>query len=98
MLTSPNGHSISKEESAKVSVGPTLADFLNYVPIDYSNRIMCLKKDYRAGSCLPNITPEQVFTADLQWPDRNIYGRSSASPLMPATPWPLSHWRTLLSK
>lgn len=66
MLTSPDGCGISREESAKVSVGPTLAGFLIYTSVDYSNRIMCLKKDYLAGSCLPNISQEQVFTAEIQ--------------------------------
>lgn len=98
VLTSPDAHSISGEVSVKVSVGPTLADFLIYMSVDYSNRIMCLKKDYLAGSCLPNISLEQVFTAEIQWPDSNVCDRNSASCLMPATHWPLSHWETLLSK
>lgn len=45
VLTSPDAHSISREESAKVSVEPTLADFLIYMSVDYLNRIMCLKMD-----------------------------------------------------
>lgn len=53
-------------ESAKVSVWPALAFFLIYVPVDYSIRIMCFKKDYLVGSCFPNISPEQVFIADIQ--------------------------------
>lgn len=85
--------------SAEVSVGSTLADFLIYMSGDYSNRIMCLKKDYLAGSCLPNISLEQILTAEIQWPDSNVYDRNSASYyFMPATHWPLSHWKTLLSK
>lgn len=79
-------------------MGPTLADVLIYISVDYSNRIMCLIKDYLAGSCFPDISPEQVFAADIQWPDRNIYGRNSASSLMPATHWLRSYWETLLSK
>lgn len=84
--------------SAKVSVGPTSADFSIPMSVDYSSRIMCLKKDYLAGSCLPNISLEQVFTAELQWPDSSVYDRNSASYLMPGTRWLLSHWKTLLSE
>ena len=77
VLTSPDGHSISRDESAKVSVGPTLAHFMIFMSVNYPNRILCLKKDYFAGSCLPNINLEQGFTAEMQWPDSNIYDRNS---------------------
>lgn len=33
--------SLMSVASAEVSVGPTLADFLIYMSVDYSNRIMC---------------------------------------------------------
>lgn len=80
----------AEKNQAKVSEGPTLAGFLIYMSVDQSNRIMRLKKDYLAGSCLPNISPEQVFTAEIQRPDSNVYGRNSASYLTPATHCPLS--------
>lgn len=98
VLTFHDARSVSREEISKGASGAHTCRFLDLHVCRLLHRITCLKKDYLAGSCLPNISLEQVFTAEIQWPDSNVYDRNSASYLMPATHWPLSHWKTLLSQ
>lgn len=89
---------ISREDQQRCPWGLHLQTSSIPMSVDYSDRIMCLKKDYLAGSCLPNISLEEVFTAELQWPDSSVYDRNGANYLVPAARWSLSHWKTLLSE